>query len=247
MAQAPFLSHQLVKNDNPHVSANHSFGKVLHTGNIDTKELLISYRSYLKSKKALINERFNYTALKVHAGYLEYGEVQARKIIFCEGFGLKNNPYFNYLPMQGNKGEYLIIRAPKLKSKIAIKSSIFLMPLGKDLYKVGATYNPKDKTAAPTQQARQKLENQLKELINCDFEVVDQLSGIRPSMVDRRPIAGTHPEFPQLLCCNGFGSHGVLIAPNLAKQLVAHAEENAKIDPEADLKRFTSKYYNPAS
>lgn len=240
---SPFLASDLVKNKNPNIIANYSLGKVLKTGNIHTKALLTQYRNYLESRNALIKESFNYLDLRVYSDYLECGNVRAKKIIFCEGFGLKNNPYFNYLPMQGNKGEYIIVHAPELQSEIALKSSIFLMPLGKDLYKVGATYNPQDKSAETTTEARQKLETQLKELIRCNFEVVEQLAGIRPTMVDRRPVAGRHPEYPQLLCCNGFGSHGVLIAPTLAKELVDYSEENKQLDPETNLKRFTAKYY----
>jgi glycine oxidase len=75
-------------------------------------------------------------------------------------------------------------------------------------------------------------------MITCEFEIVDQVAGIRPATKDRKPILGRHPEYFQLYCCNGFGSRGVLIAPCIAKELAAHIEEGTPLDPETNLLRF---------
>ena len=75
-------------------------------------------------------------------------------------------------------------------------------------------------------------------MTSCDFEVINQVAGIRPASKDRKPLVGQHPEYPALFCCNGFGSRGVLIAPAIAKNLVAHIELNEDLDPEIDIKRF---------
>ena len=67
--------------------------------------------------------------------------------MFAEGFGVKENPYFNHLPLEEVKGESIIIHAPELKIDFLLKSTLFLMPLGDEMYKVGATFNHKDKTS----------------------------------------------------------------------------------------------------
>ena len=54
---------------------------------------------------------------------------------------MMQNPFFNKLPLVGNKGEYLIIYAEDLQLQEAFKSSIFIIPIGNNLYKVGATYD----------------------------------------------------------------------------------------------------------
>ncbi len=239
-----FLDPVLKKNDNPNLIASYSLGKVCETGNIDTECLLDTYRAYLDETYKLRHESFDYDNLKYNNGYWEYNGLQSRNVIFCEGFGLKKNPYFNYLPLTGNKGEYITIYSEELQLDFAVKSSVFLMPLGNNLYKVGATYDNHDKSPEPTPAAREKLISQLKQLIRCDFEVVDQLAGIRPSVSDRRPVVGKHPEHEHMYCCNGYGSRGVLIAPNMAAELLDHIENDKKLDPETDLDRFTSKYYN---
>ena len=240
---SPFLSTELQKEVSPHLKSDFSFGKVLHTGNIDTDTLLKEYRHYLEKQGKISFESFDYEELKLEENELHYKTHTARKIIFCEGFGLTRNPFFNYLPLRGNKGEYITIYSEELKLEKAVKSSSFIIPLGNDLYKVGATYNHKDKSQEPTQEAREMLKEQLDRSISCSYEVVDQEAGIRPATADRRPLAGQHPEHENIFCCNGFGSRGVLIAPSLGKELVNFAENGTPLSPETDLQRFTRKYY----
>ena len=241
-----FLDPELKKNTNPHLSADYSLGKVCHTGNIETEDLLSSYTGYLQAKNMIRNERFQYSELQTNEDHFQYKDIKAARVIFCEGFGLKKNPFFNYLPLRGNKGEYITIYSEELKLDFAIKSSVFIMPLGNDLYKVGATYEHQDKSPEITKKAREKLIEQLKEIISCDFEVVDQVAGIRPAVSDRRPLVGEHPEIPGMYCCNGFGSRGVLIAPSMANVLLDHIENGNELDSIIDLKRFTRKHYKKA-
>ena len=56
---------------------------------------------------------------------------------------MRQNPFFNYLPIEGTKGELIIINAPKLNSEVIIKSSVFIIPIGNNgiIYKNSATLN----------------------------------------------------------------------------------------------------------
>ena len=238
-----FLDPELKRNTNPHLSAKYSLGKVCHTGNIETEDLLNSYTDYLQTKNIIRNERFQYSELQMHEDYFQYKDLKAARVIFCEGFGLKKNPFFNYLPLRGNKGEYITIYSEDLKLDFAVKSSVFIMPLGNNLYKVGATYEHQDKSPEITEKAREKLIGQLKEIISCDFEVVDQVAGIRPAVSDRRPLVGEHPEISRMYCCNGFGSRGVLIAPSMADVLLDYVEKGISLDSTIDIQRFTKRHY----
>jgi glycine oxidase len=235
---APFLDTSLERQLNPCLPSQHSFGRVIGTGRINTALLLEKYREFLEAEGAFNFEKFEYDKLELLPEGIIYGNHKARRIVFCEGFGLKKNPYFSFLPLYGNKGEYIIIKAPKLKLQVAVKSSVFILPLGDDLYKVGATYNNRDTSEEPTNDAKESLLKKLSEMITCEFELVDQVAGIRPATRDRKPIVGRHPEHTQMYCCNGFGSRGVLMAPVIARELVAHLEEGAPLDPDTDLLRF---------
>jgi hypothetical protein len=41
------------------------------------------------------------------------------------------------LPLDGTKGELFIIKAPELNLDVIVNTSVFILPLGGDLFKVG--------------------------------------------------------------------------------------------------------------
>ena len=94
----------------------------------------------------MLQDTFDYNALIFQSDCVEYKNLKAKHIIFAEGFGMHSNPIFNYLPLDGTKGELFIIKAPDLDLDVIINTSVFILPLGNHLFKVGATYNWKDKT-----------------------------------------------------------------------------------------------------
>ena len=238
-----WLIPKVVKIDNPKIQADFGYGEVKGTGNIDTEKLLQAYKVNLKNRNILMEEHFDHSKLNVQNEFLEYKGERFKNVIFCEGFGFQNNLWFSYLPINGNKGEYLTIHAPGLKLDKVIKSSMFIIPQGNDYYKVGATYAHHDRTWEPTETARAKILKDLEKVLKCNFEIVDQVAGLRPSTVDRRPVVGTHPDHLNLHCCNGYGSRGVLIAPVMASELLSKIENEGTINTQADLSRFTKKYY----
>ncbi|NAY92161.1 FAD-dependent oxidoreductase [Muricauda sp. JGD-17] len=239
-----FISTNLINNNNPHIDAPFGFGEVKHTGRIDTKTLIVSYVQYLEQKSFLDSENFDFAKFGIKQGHVAYKDIKAKRIVFACGYGLNQNPFFNYLPLNGTKGELLTIKAPDYKEQNVIKSAVFTIPLGNDLYRVGATYKWKDKTNTPTESAKEELLEKLKTFLRCGFEVVEHVAGIRPTVVDRRPLVGQHPEHRNVYVLNGFGSRGVLIAPYASIQLYNAIEHQEKLEPELDIARFTRKYYS---
>lgn len=238
-----FLSPKILKNKSNYIDANFGYGEVLYTGYIDTKLLVNTYKKYLIGKQQFISDTFNFETLKIENDGITYKSLKAKQIVFATGFGLLDNPYFSYLPLNGTKGELLTIKAPNLKEQSVIKSSVFVIPLGDDLYRVGATYKWKDKTNTPTQACKEELLEKLDAFLNCDYEVVNHLAGIRPTVADRRPLVGTHPQYHQLHVLNGLGSRGVMIAPTASEALYQFIENKKELPPEMDIHRFTKKYY----
>ncbi len=238
-----FLSPEILPNDNLNIEAPYGFGKVLHTGRLDTGLLLVRYADYLKTLGLLISEGFDHSLIEMHDGYVSYKTITAKRIVFAEGFGIRNNPYFNYLPLYGTKGEYIIINAPDLKESRAIKSSIFCIPLGDHTYKIGATYEQKDKSNMATAKAKDELMKKLESFVKCDYTVVDQMAGVRPTVGDRKPVVGRHPRYDNMLVLNGLGSRGVLISPYVSLELFEHVERSKTLLPAIDANRFTRKYF----
>ncbi len=233
-----FLSTTIKYKLYPCLSSPYGFGAVLHTGYVDTVTLIDSYRMFLKKSKLLIEEPFNHDALEIEEDHVSYKGITARHIIFAEGYGIHNNPFFKHLPLAGTKGELLLIRAPELKLDVAVNAGIFILPVGNDHYKVGATYEWTDKTSIPTEAAKKELLEKLEEIITCSYEVIDHYAGIRPTTKDRKPLIGTHPDYRRVHLLNGLGTRGVMLGPPMAKQLYDAVENGAAIDPAVNLTRF---------
>lgn len=236
-----FLESKIQSIQNPKIKAPHGFGVVSHTGTINTKKLVLAYASDLKSKGKLQESTFVYQDVQQKDTLLSYQSYRCKYIVFCEGFGITKNPFFRYLPLNGNKGEVLIIKAPHLKIDVILKAGVFVIPMGADCYKVGATYNPVDKDSIPTDTAREELLQKLTKLIDTDFEVISHVAGVRPTVLDRKPLVGRHPKHSNLYVLNGLGTRGVLIAPFVAKSLYDLIENHVPILAEMDVHRFSDK------
>ncbi|HSP12032.1 MAG TPA: FAD-dependent oxidoreductase [Salegentibacter sp.] len=243
-ALSKFLNTHLKKRLNPCIDSDFGFGEVRHTGTVNTNLMITEYGNHLRKQDKISFENFDHQTLRIEEDYVEYKGLKARKIIFCEGFGLKENPYFNYLPLNGNKGEYIIIYSEELQMEEIVKSSVFIIPMGNNLYRIGATYNNVDISPEPTESAKEELIRKISALIKCQFDVIDQVAGIRPASKDRKPFAGQHPKYKNLYCCNGFGSRGMLISPMLSEEMLKLMEKGEPLPQEVDLARFTKKHYS---
>lgn len=239
---SPFLSLELKSVKFKSINSPYDFGCVFQTGYIDTKVYLEAYRDYLSTSDLLMMECFDYNDLIIHHDFLEYRGIKFRNIVFAEGFGLHQNPFFNYLPLDGTKGELLIIKADALDLDVILNSSIYFVPLGNSLYKVGATYNWADKSNHTTIAGQKELLDKIRSVLDCDFEIIEHLAGIRPTVKDRKPLVGTHLLHKRLHILNGLGTRGVLIGPEMAQALYNSIENNAAIPKEANIERY-SKYF----
>ena len=238
---APFLSTELVKKKISGIDAPFDYGKVLRTGYLDTALFLKSYHSYLQKIDLFKDETFDYSKLIINDDAIEYKDISARKIIFAEGFGIHANPYFNHLPLDGTKGELFIIKAPGLNLIDILNTSVFILPLGDDLFKVGATYNWEDKTDIPTEKGRDELVLRIKEILQCDFEIISHYAGVRPTVKDRKPLLGTHELHKNLFVLNGLGTRGVMLGPYSARMLFEFSENGTEIPMNYSIKRFKKK------
>ena len=241
LALSPFLSTKLINDKFEGILAPFDYGEVKKTGYVDVASLLQHYKKFLQNQNFLRCETFNYNALKVNNEFIQYNDIKAKHIIFAEGFGMHQNPFFKDLPLDGTKGELLIIRAPELSLDVIINTSVFILPLGNHFFKVGATYNWIDKTSTPTEEGKQELIERIKEILNCEFEIVEHLAGVRPTVKDRKPLVGTHAQWKNIHILNGLGTRGVMLGPALAKALIENTESNIPLPPEINITRFDKK------
>ncbi|AUC79101.1 FAD-binding oxidoreductase [Nonlabens sp. MB-3u-79] len=233
-----FMSEDTFAYENPAIHAPFDYGKVSGTGWVDTSSYMELTIDYLQSISSYRSEDFDFMELRHYVDHVVYKESIADRIIFAEGFQMLSNPFFNNLPLEGNKGEVFTIKVPDLQLDYIIKSSVFLMPFTDDLFWVGATYNRDDVTDAPTLEAKEFLTSRLERFLKLPYEIVEHKYGIRPTTKDRRPFVGAHKEFKNYMVFNGMGSRAVLMAPWAAQQLFDSIYKDHPLDSEIDIQRF---------
>jgi glycine oxidase len=146
------------------------------------------------------------------------------------------------LPFQGDKGDALIVRIPGVHFDKIIKHKVFIVPLEEDRYWIGATYVRQFDTEAPTEAGRRELIRRLRATLKVPFEVVEHRAAVRPTVRDRRPFLGVHPQFPQLAIFNGLGTKGASLGPFFARRMVDFLTKNEQLEAAVNIERFRSSY-----
>jgi glycine/D-amino acid oxidase-like deaminating enzyme len=218
-----------------------SFGKVMQAGTLDVAAFL----KYTDQRfgKQIHDEQFDYSELKVNENSVQYKNVTAQSIVFCEGWLIKDNPWFTWVPLKPAKGEVLTLRmeALSLKKEISSRASfIFQTPSG--AFKSGATYEWNELDEVPTEKAKQELLQRLSDHTQLPYQVIAHEAGVRPASSDRRPILGQHPKHSCLYVFNGLGTKGVMLAPYFSNKFVNFYMQTEDLGREVNLRRFYPLY-----
>ncbi len=163
-------------------------------------------------------------------------------VIQCTGAKIIQDAILNWIPVTPNKGQVLTIRIPDLKTQRMINFGKFIVPLGKDIYKLGATFELFPEHIHPTEQGKLELLEDFLKISKSRFEVLEHLAGYRPTVPDRIPVMGMDPENPLKGMFNGFGSKGVMMIPFFATHFIKHLTEDTPLMKEVNLIRFAKRY-----
>ncbi len=235
----PYMSSQLSPNANPLFNTS-DHGRV-EAHQIALTHLFSEIIAHYKQLDCYSEHTFDYSSVSFLDAKVMYNQNSYKHLIFCEGYGIIKNPFFNTLGIYGNKGDYVIIHAKDLKTKHILKAKFFLIPLGDDTYKFGATYQRQPLDHVPSDKARAELLEALDNMIDCPYKVIDQVCGIRPTTKDRKPILGTHHTYKNLHVFNGFGSRGVMTSPLLGKQLIDYVFNSIPLAKDISINRIYAR------
>ena len=224
----------------PYFNTQYGVGGIIECYWLDVNKMLEAWKAFLISNDHYINAHFNMNEVVLHENKVQWKNITADKIIFCDGIASMQNPYFKTLPFAPNKGEALIIKVPGLPKSNIYKKNISIIPWKDDLFWVGSNYEWTYNDSLPTSSFKEKMVESLEQFLKLPYEIVDHIAGIRPTNTQRRPFVGVHPSQPQLAICNGMGTKGCSLAPYFTAQLLEHLEQGAMLDPEASIERFTS-------
>lgn len=211
-------------------------------GYLNTNKFLEAVRRKMEILHSLLDEPFKEDQLILEQDHVAYQQWQAAKIIFCTGDQTRFSKYFPWLPVRPLKGETLTIKTEAEVSMI-YNRGVYVVP---GIWKVGATYNPREQSPGITEEGRDELRRKLNELISFPYTIEDQDWGFRPTTPDRRPLLGAHPEFEHLVIFNGLGTKGVSLAPYFSEVLANWIEKGVPLNNEVAVNRYKSLYSNPA-
>ncbi len=210
-----------------------SVGETYGAARVDFSLLLRAFREYLVQQGLFVPQ-----ALTPEAALQQ--EPDNNAVVFCEGWRSVMQPFFPNLPWQLTVGEAMLIRLSRpsaVRPSDVLKKNLLHIPMDDGLVWVGGTYQrwspgePVPESKAPV------IESELRALLREPFEVVRLLSGIRPTVRDRRPLIGPSPIHPRFYLFNGLGTKGALLAPYWAEHLADHLLEGRPLASEVLLSR----------
>lgn len=215
----------------------YSYGEVQHSAQVDIGRLAEAYRRYLSGKGIYREAAFDYGQMEIGEERVKYQDIEARSVVFCEGRWAKENPFFNYLPFHGDKGEALIVRIADARFVKILKQQVFIVPLQDGSCWVGSNYVKEPENDSPTEAGLDYLRTHLERVLKTPYEVVEHRAAIRPTVRGRRPFLGRRPEFPQLAIFNGLGTKGASLGPFWAKHMADFLTKNVTLDESVDIGR----------
>jgi glycine/D-amino acid oxidase-like deaminating enzyme len=234
---------RMLKDENAwreHFNYDFGFGLITPSYLIDVTALLSFFRKKFIRQQALLESHFDLGDLVISDRGVQYQDITAKKIIFCDGIESASNPYFKNLPFAPNKGEALIAEIKNFPTTHIFKRGLTIVPWKEDLFWIGSSYEWEFRDDRPSPGFRAQTESILRNWLKPDFLIMEHLAGVRPATLERRPFVGFHPAFKNLGILNGMGTKGCSLAPFFAKQLVEHLVHGAPILKEANLDRFTN-------
>jgi glycine oxidase len=218
---------------------NEEWIEVMESYQLRTNDFINFIIKSLNKNNQVINKEFNYTLLHNTENQWHYLGHVYDNIIFAEGIFIKNNPFFNYLPFQPNRGEALIIDIQENKPSSVKKHGKFICPFGEKFW-VGSSFD-KVEFEAPllTDKAKQDMMDAIPKLIgDSSYHITSHFGALRSTTPDRRPIIGEHPLHKGLYLFNGFGTKGASLIPWCAIQLINSILKDTDVPFEVSITRI---------
>jgi glycine/D-amino acid oxidase-like deaminating enzyme len=211
--------------------------EVTRSGYLDIPVYLDAARNYFTKLGVFIRQQVQPEDIVLSADGVLWAEDRFEKVIFCNGTAHSGNYYTDWLKFKPVKGEVLRIRIQSADFEHIINRNGFLLPVGNNEYKLGATYDNHFRDTLPSGKGREELVQKLVGLLRTPYEVTDHWAGVRPATHDRRPYIGRHPAHEQVLIFNGLGTKGVSLAPYFAAHFADVLADRCALMPEADIRR----------
>lgn len=212
--------------------------RIEHSGWVDIPLMLDRFAEKIEAPNLFFHEAFTAADLSVSDSGYTYRGIQAEHVIFCQGTGIADNPFTSDIRLKPAKGEILLIETEAGFQNAVPQNGVFMLPVANNKYRVGSNFTWEDLSIQPSEAAKDEIIQKFTRWYKGPFEVLNQLAGVRPSSLDRRPMLGPLNKHPGAFILNGLGSKGVSLAPYYSEMLVRCIYDGVKVDSDVDVKRF---------
>ncbi len=211
-------------------------------GWVNVPKMIECFHKYFIKQEVYRAEKFAYEELKVSENKVVYKNIEAKRVIFCEGFYASQNPFFNWIPFNPAKGETLLAEVENYKITEIINQGSWIIPLGDGKVRFGSTYIWDKLDWETTESGRELITSKIDKFLLKSYKITSQEAGIRPTTKDRRPFMGNHPAHSNVYVFNGLGTKGVSLATYFAEEMLCFLEKNKVLMPDSNIERFYSLY-----
>ena len=213
---------------------------VNNCGRLDVLQFLHATEIELTKKKWFRNEQFLHADLIFHeSGKVDYHGLEFDEVLFCEGIGIMQNPWFNYLFFDPTGGDILTVKIEGLSNDKIIKQKQWIVPTQqKDVFLLGSTFHKKSiSEVADPMDAKFLLERA--ELITGKLvTLIKHQRAVRPTVQNRRPYLGRHQTYKNLSIYNGLGAKGSALCSWLSPMMADFITYNTPLNEEVDISRI---------
>ena len=202
---------------------------------IRSKIFMEQMHLFLKEQNVLKYAQFDPSEFTLDK--MSYAGLSYDSIVFCCGSDNNKIPYFDKANIQHNRGQILHIKSDELSAQESWNRKGFILPTGNKNFMLGATYEWNEPALNTTNEAREKLKDVIQAITSASYSVQGQTVGMRPTVADRRPIMGAHPEHKGLFIFNGLGTKGYMLAPLLSMEMAQFMLEGTPLHKEVVFSR----------
>ena len=202
------------------------------SGYLDVLKYLTESRKYFKSHNRYIEKKVNSKNIMIEDRRIVIGDINAKYVVMCIGINQNNLNLFSNLPLRPVSGNSILAEV-NFNSTHIVNNKISVINTSQNKVHAGSTYHNGFENMGT-----EKIEKQLKEIVQKKYKIKEYKFGVRPATRDRRPFVGRHSNIDNLYILNGLGSKGVSQSPYCSKELFNYIEFNKNLDQEINIERI---------
>jgi glycine/D-amino acid oxidase-like deaminating enzyme len=211
-----------------------SVGPIHGAFRVDLPKLLADYRDWLVARGYLLADTVKWQHLEEVSQYATANDFD--HIVLCNGASTLLPEIARFI--RPNLGVAAIVRLPDLPLQTQIiKRGVTLMPYEDGTYWLSST-NVYKETFDAVSDVVDDLLRKLTVWYSGRVELVAVKTGVRPTVIDRRPILGAVEKTGLVHVFNGLGTKGCTLGAFFSNHLAEHLVLGAPLDKEVDVKRM---------